>query len=501
MEAQLAQEWVERLVNPAPEPEQFDIPDVAEWAEERFYIVEGKRPIQLQPVQKEVLRLFFELRDDGRFKWRTGLYSTIKKSGKTTVAALVQRWAAECWGDYGEIYHMGNKLDQAKDRAYKITRRSIELAPPKERNEWDIQALKMTHDPTKSFIQAYPVNAAGSAGGNQRLTTWTEFHGYVYEEHEKMFTEMQPVPTQPLSFRFVESYAGYDGESLLLWNLWDLAMSEGELLHDKYPIYGVPSAGLIAYIDVGEAARRMPWQRGPLGAEYYEAQAKVEQPLEYKRIHFNEWVGSTESFVEKAVWESLIDEVNPPQGRVGLVASADASLSKDCTAAALGYMDGDIFNLLEIAIFTPPKDQRIDYDETIKPILEAWFKLYWVRHVVYDDYQLHDVMTGLGKKYKRIEFEAFPQGDLRIKADTALRNRIWEGKLRHEGNEELTSHVQNALAKASAQEKGVRIVKKPTNKPIDGLVALSMAAYKASEPQAEKGTARKAKAKIHHKRR
>ena len=159
-----------------------DLPPIDEWAEDNFFIVETKRPIVLQPVQRTVLKEFTRRRDDGRFLYATLLYSTIKKSGKTTIGGLYQRWACETWGDYGECYHMGNKLGQAMERAFRLTKISIELGGARYMKDWDISKTRLTHIPTNSFIKALPVNAAGEAGGNQRLTTWTELHGYKYDE-------------------------------------------------------------------------------------------------------------------------------------------------------------------------------------------------------------------------------------------------------------------------------------------------------------------------------
>lgn len=460
-----------------------DVPDIVDWAEEHFYVIETKRPIMLQPVQKAVLRAFFERTPAGKFKYRTGLYSTIKKSGKTTIAALVQQWACEHWGDYGEIYHMGNKLSQAKERAFKMTRYSIELSPTA--GDWEITATQLTHLPTRSFIKALPNSAAGEAGGNQRLTTWTEFHGYIYEEDRRFWSELQPVPTQPLSFRFVESYAGYEGESDLLKSLWDRAIRSPRI-HDEFPIYADEENGLIAYIDTGEEARRMPWQT----PEYYKQAEAEELPHEFRRIHLNLWVNSVNALFDIALWDRL-KYTNPPEYR-DVVVACDASVSGDCTALVVvtylpdsapaegeDALSGDVVEI-ESHVWTPPQGGKLDYDTTIKAALHSVFERYRVVQVAYDPYQLHDVMTGMGKKYGASRFYAFPQGGERIEADTRLVTRIRQGRMQHTGNPEIRAHFQNADGKASG-DKALRIVKRHQNKPIDLAVAISMAAAQAEK--------------------
>lgn len=466
---------------PIPLDAPLVIPDIVDWAEQRFYVAETGRPIVLQPVQKAVLRLFFEQRTDGGFIWQTGLYSTIKKSGKTTIAALVQQWACETWGPYGQIYHLGNKLDQAKERAFELTKKSIEISPYA--HEWRIQATRLTHLPTKSYIKPLPVNAKGEAGANQRLTTWTEFHGYIYEEEERFWDEMQPVPTQPFSFRFVESYAGYDDESILLKTLWDRAIEEGVRLHDEYPIYGHAPSGLIAYIDTGEAARRMPWQQGAAGQRYYTQQESSERPINFRRLHLNEWVSSQNAFVSLPLWDGLGLPPNEIQqlAHLPVVIGVDAAVSSDSTALVAVAIQEDSVIELETQIFVPPKDGEMDYAVTLKPALIAMLKRYRVACVAYDMHQLHDFMTQLAKVYTGVPFYAVGQGQERLKADTELLYRINQRRLRHTGNAQLRQHIQNADAKEELNGDAIRIVKRKAGKKIDGVIALSMAAWQASQ--------------------
>lgn len=452
------------------------IPDIVEWAESRFYVAKGTT-IQLQPVQKAVLREFFRM-EGRRFVYTDGLYSTIKKSGKTTIAALVCQWACETWGEMKEIYHMGNKLGQAQARAFKIVTRSIMWSPF--RDEWEITATKLTHLPTNSFIQALPVNAAGEAGGHQCLTTWTEFHGYIYEENNRMWEELQPIPTEPLSFRFVESYAGYEGESMLLWQMWQRAM-KGRRVHEEYPIYATDD-GLIAYIDQGVDARRMPWQT----PEYYAKAEASSLPHEFRRIHLNEWVSSQNALINVALWDRLradvLDGINPRMTDV--VLAADASVSGDCTAlAVIGWRDGYVVEY-ETFIWEPPTGGRLDYGQTIEPAIRAAFDRWRVIGVAYDPYQLHDMMTRLKKEFAPHDddadardkfFYAFPQGGERLEADTQLMTRIRQGKLWHSGNDAVRQHLQNADGKAVG-DKTVRIVKRGSNMPVDAIVAISMGA-------------------------
>lgn len=489
--------WVNSLITPAgsrgggSDDADIEVPDIVDWAHEHFYIEETRRPIVLMPVQQTVLRMATERREDGRFKWTTVFYSTVKKSGKTTIAGLYQLWACETWGPYGEIYHMGNKQSQAKERAFKFSRMAIELAPKRRRQEWDIRALRLTHEPTHSYIEALPVNAAGAAGGNQNLTTWTEMHGYQYEEHEKMWNEMQPVPTRLRSQRFVESYAGYIGVSTLLKRLWDQGL-EGERLHDEYPIFGNEKTGLLAYIDTGVEARRMPWQQGEAGERYYAQQEAQELPHEFRRIHLNEWVSSQNQLFDIEMWDRLFDAERAYVGaaawetrEVDAVLGVDASVSGDCTAVQAVGWDKELNCpvALETVIIEPPYGGKIDYETTLKPAIERLLKRWRVVEVAYDEYQLHYFMVQLkqqiaGEPGRNPVFYPFSQAGERLKADTQLVTWVRQGEFVHGGDVGLRQHLENADGKVAGDD-AIRMVKREDGAKIDAAVCLSMGAWRS----------------------
>lgn len=466
------------------------IPPITEWAENNFFVAETRRPIELAWHQKDILTIFTERRPDGRFKWTTLMYSTIKKSGKTTISGLYARWACETWGAFQEVYNMGNKLKQAQERAFAKVYQSIRLAPENVRQQWDLQATRMTHLPSESTITAIPINAEGEAGGNPSLTVWTELWGFQYEAARRFWDEMQPVATRHLSQRFIDTYAGFTNESLLLKSYWDLGI-EGEKLHPDLPIYGNAAAGLCAYIDTGTEARRMAWQLGEVGKQYYEQAAKTETPGNYKRLHMNEWADSQSAFIQMGTWDSLEDaERKPYANRVPkpeVHLSVDAAISGDCTAVVAGMMQDGIFVEMETWVYEPSGGEKIDYHTTLIPALIAMFKRYRVTAVVYDEYQMHDVMTQLRKQFRMTEFAPFPQGLKRVQADTALLNRIRQGTLLHSGNRDLREHIENADSEQQGDKNAIRIVKRDSDLHIDAAVCLSMCAYSFKDQRRKAG--------------
>lgn len=169
--------------------------DVVDWTQSNFYIPDTKEPIKLLPNQQAVLRYALRrLRPDdpriqmfpsldvrlGHFPFRTVLWSTPKKRGKSTVAGAVGRYIAETQTRFGEISHCANDLEQAKERSFKFIADSIRLTPNCVQKggdwvlpeRWVVQKTRQECLSSGSIIKAISTDARGEAGGNPDLTIW-----------------------------------------------------------------------------------------------------------------------------------------------------------------------------------------------------------------------------------------------------------------------------------------------------------------------------------------
>ena len=477
--------------------------DIIKWAESNFYIKETSQPIKFYNHQAAVLRYAFKRDEKGNFRFQTFIYSTPKKSGKTTVAGAVVRWAAETWGKYNEIYCIGNDLEQAKERSFKAVKTSIELDPLFDRqhnqlpDKWSLAAESMTCRATGSKIKAIAADYRGEAGSNPALSVWTELWGYIHEEAVRFWAEMAPSPIVKNSMRMIETYAGFEGESELLWGLYQSGVLEGRQItageigldafeespnpDDKVPCYVNEAAGIFAYWDDGDQAHRMPWQRGEEGKRYYASESATQTPNQMSRLHGNKWVSAESSFVPIEWWDACL---NPLPLKVGektpLVIGLDAAVSGDCFA--LMVVSRDPLNprqgiaVRACRVWTPPKGGKIDFigpEETVK----EFCRLYNVIECCYDPYQLYDMGTRLTKA-GICWMNSFDQGNKRMEADKGLYDLILQKRIRHDGNADLREHIANANAKQSTDtDSKMRIVKKAESRKIDLLVSLSMCSF------------------------
>jgi hypothetical protein len=337
--------------------------DICDWMEKRYYLAPGSStesnlrfsvPIRLMPHQKVILRLQFH---NPLLNVVTSMYSTVKKSGKTAIGGGVARYKAENSGFYAEIYCLANDEEQARGRIYKAAVDSIENTPYYDEHhkilpmsdarrrilhemygqrassvpqEWRIIERQAEYTPTKSFIRALSSDYRGEAGANPTASVWSEIWGLDSEKSKKLWAELTPAPTRP-SIRFVETYAGYEDESIILEELWDLAMQGRQLTRDdlrgltsttgyslewpedepgyrghpdKLPLWINENASLCAYIDQGVEARRMPWQKGPAGEAYYKEEEQTLEPIQNRRFHENEWTSTISPFIDVMWWRN-----------------------------------------------------------------------------------------------------------------------------------------------------------------------------------------------------
>jgi hypothetical protein len=308
---------------------------------QHFYIPETNQPIQLTAHQRLVLNIIAGEHQYERLLpfYSTVLWSDIKKTGKTALSGLYARWRAEHGLQKKEIQFFANDEEQSRGRGYAALRLSIELHPLYDKRKrvlldntgsvrWRIIDDFMEHVPTGTLVKAVNVDYRGDAGSAPDLSVWTEAWGFDSKKQELLYDEMTPILTKTRSQRYVESYAGYTGKSIVLEKLWNLATDEGQgarrLTHEdlnyewpwpdeeELPLWVNDEAGVFAYISQGPMAKlRVPWTQGPAADQYYTEQAHTLTVEQNDRLHGNYWVTPTSAFLPLEWWKACKDESLP----------------------------------------------------------------------------------------------------------------------------------------------------------------------------------------------
>ncbi|MBE0573868.1 hypothetical protein IH575_03130 [Candidatus Dojkabacteria bacterium] len=440
----------------------------------------------LQPLQREIFDFALQQNEDYEFKYSTLLFSTIKKSGKSAIAAAIGAWYAEVCPAGSEIYVIANDLEQAEGRVmrdikYWALTRSYKV------NKYEVEL------PNGTTIKVLAQSYKSVAGSRHALTLFDELWGITTEFTRRTYEEMTPVPTIPWSLRFIATYAGFIGESDLLWELYVNGVGKDE--HDDGR--GKIIRGLINYpcwengkqFTYWNHEPTMPWQT----PEYYAEQRESLRPAAYLRLHENRWVTTHEEFIPMEWWDYAAAQMGDsielwlehPYRGFPLYIGVDAAPKRDSTAVVACCYDASKGAIIEVyhKIWTPIPEQQLDLDATLKTELIQLYTKFNVVSINYDPAHLYQLMLQLGQMGYPVREFGQTQGNM-IKASQNLYDllkfrRLWTYK-----DDEARTHVQNTVAQSEST--GFRIVKqKQTSrgmtKPMDYTVALAMAAYRAIE--------------------
>tara|TARA_R100000808_G_scaffold12776_1_gene31609 strand:+ start:10084 stop:11073 length:990 start_codon:yes stop_codon:yes gene_type:complete len=283
------------------------------------------QPLKLFPFQKRILNEFFKMEGRGkarRLKYTTMVYSCPKKSGKTEIMGAVTYAFARVFG--GEMYSVANDAEQAGARMFQRVVESLkalreqdpktfeQIMPDDKRIRDKITVNNEVLFENNSQLNAGPHTLkfiandfAGEAGAMNAFVGFDELWGVSSERGERLWTEMQPIPNLTASIRFVTTYAGFYGESALLWRIYENIVKPDPHTNEELgtkvpgledlPVYVSDDGSTIVYWD-HEA--RLPWHT-PEFLEQAKNDPSVQgRETEFRRLWFNEWSSGVEAFID-----------------------------------------------------------------------------------------------------------------------------------------------------------------------------------------------------------
>lgn len=456
-----------------PAPEGFDPKQIYD---DKGRLIVDRRALQLEPYQAAVLNRALT-RVGGNFPYSLVLWSDLKKSAKSTIAGAVDLWLA--WHHPEEsVRVVGNDLKQANSRTFFYTQRAIRLNPRlrdviKSRN----YRLEL---PNHTVIEAIAVDPKGEAGGGDLIVTFTELWAAKNLAAQQLWTETTLSPLKyGKSLRWVETYAGFEGESPILEQLYQAGVRDGTPVDvgvDGLELFENTNGRLLC---LWNTVPRCYWQT----ADYYAQEAAVLTASEMARIHHNEWQQSSNPFVPIEWWDQCkvgaLPDLRPLQP---MVVSLDAAVSNDCFGIVAVTRTSAGIEVRHARKWQPANGQKLHYSDPAgdanniefpEGYLRWLVRTHHVAVVTYDEFQLHDFCTRLGNEHLAY-FEAFGQGAPRLVADKQLYDIIKNGQIVHDGQVDLHDHIRNANRTDEDADK-LRIVKRAPHLKIDLAVALSMA--------------------------
>ena len=466
--------------------------DMVGWSRAHFRIPREEQEdmlLKIAPYQEKALNHAFSRDANGLFNYDIILWGDIKKSIKSTLAAAAVLWRA--WHvDYGQFFIVANTREQADSRVFYYLRRAIELNP----NLKSVCAVNPSSHtielPNHARIEAIAVSAEGEAGGNPTMVEMTEVWGATSKEALRLWTETSLPPALfGKSQRFLDTYAGYIGESELLWQLYETGVLNAEKFDSEYNFFYRNKAARM--FSIWNTEPRLPWQV----PAYYTAQEQILTPQEFRRVHRNEWSSSSEVFVPSE-WIPACQKDIPTYNGEPCVLALDGALTDDSFAIVLMDKSGEFTRVRYARAWYPPPHGQIDFVGTLdepgpEMEIERLMKAFNILEYAYDKTHIADMMSRLQRRLG-IHIYDFSQGELRLVADKMFRDSIRDRTFIHGGEPDLVSHISNANAKvtqmadAGSKSQGqtrevLRIIKRNQRLKIDACVAASMCNYELRE--------------------
>lgn len=466
------------------------IPHPVSWIEENFIDPVTNKLVVLAPHQKRIIRRALQMDDEGRSRYSLVVWSEPKKSGKTTTAAAVGCYIAHNIEAPNEISTVANDQEQSAGRIFagmQPTLTALGWKTPFNRSDRGANSKAVIDDPrafgpNNTIIKAITTRYEKEAGANQGLSLWSELWAYKGERLTRLWEEMTPPPTRKFSMRWIETYAGFIDENILLQNIYlrvfkdfeESALQPGVVkIWPDLPVYELDGGKTLVY---WSHEPRMPWQT----SDYYISQRNDLRPSAYRRLHENRWVESDESFITIEMWNNSLRQTPVEEAAVYAL---DGSKNGDTTALVGSVRKGELVHTVGVYIWEPDDGQEVPYADIEAKIYSLFKSGLLIPPLYYDPYQLAYLAQRL--RNKGIPCEEFNQGQLRVRADTFLEKMYKDGKIINTPSVDLRQHILAASIKEYEGQK-IRILKpaehtagEESMRKVDAAVAQSMSVYKA----------------------
>lgn len=438
-------------------------------------------PVKLRRWQKKFLYQLYELKPDGSRRYRRALLGVPKNAGKTPIASWVAQYEMFGADRTNPIVAVGAASFEQADLVFGDIKTSIKQSPT-------LRELAEVFD-TEILVKgrpgrAYRVAAARGTNDGARPSCFIadEVHEYNDPAKEGAHLVLSNGTTKRTdSLELNISTAGSDLESLLgRLYLKGKRIEAGEERDDAF-LFAWHEAPDTFDLDDPNQLRAAIRAANPAADDYVNvedvARRYREIPRwEFERYFLNRWTRAAESWLPAGVWEACAGTVQLTKGQPAVV-GVDMALRHDSVAVVVVQPKDDGMLHVSSKVWRPDGD-RIDV-AAVENHLRALHRQYSLSSVAYDPAYFERSAQAL--QDEGLPMVEFPQsGERMVPACQHLYELVVQGKLMHGDDATLNDHVLAAAARDS--ERGWRLSKGRTKRPIDAAIALVMAAWEASQP-------------------
>lgn len=235
-------------------------------------------------------------------------------------------------------------------------------------------------------------------------------------------------------------------------------------------------------VDAMKLANPASW----ISRDYLERQAANPEltRAEVLQLHGCVWADSKDVWVGADAWSALGDGVGVAGGRVVAV-GIDGSRNHDTTAVAWASVDGDRVDV-GVRVFSARRDAphhelcpggKISY-AAVEEFAASLFGRFSVTDAAYDPRYMDRSAELLEERLGAAIVPVEPQSKQMRDALAAFHRGVVEGRVRHDGDVVLAQHL--AWTRAEQDERGWVVKKRKHSHPIDAVIAVSLAYWRAT---------------------
>ena len=358
---------------------------------------------------------------------------------------------------------------------FTMIRRIIESSPLLKR-EAKITQDRITFPAFDVTITAIPSNFATAAGGNQNISVFDELWAFTSERSRRLWDELVPPPTRQIACRLTTTYAGFEGESLLLEELYKRGLQQPQIGDDLHA-----GDGILMFWSHSPVA---PWQDERWLAEM----RRTLRPNAYQRLVLNEFASAGIAVRRhERVGQCVQPSLTPTLERIPIYVGVDASTKRDSTALVAVSFDkkAQMVRLVQHRVFTPAPGDPINFEQTVEATILDWRKRFVLRAIWFDPFQMAGERRSAWQR-PAVPIEEYPQTVPNLTAATSnLFDLIQSRGIALYPDAAMRLAVSRAIIVESSR--GWRLDKLKQQHKIDVVVALSMACLAAVRGQGKPG--------------
>jgi phage terminase large subunit-like protein len=439
-------------------------------------------PLVLRAWQKQLLLRLFARRADGRRRHRVALIGMPRKNGKSALGSGLALDGLLFDGQGAEVYSAAAEKEQARI-VFGETKRMVQAKADL------LEACTVMRDvievpATNSLYRVLSAEAYSKEGLNISRALVDELHAHATDDLWNVLTLASAARLDPLVAAITTAGVTKDrlGNDSVCYRLfrYGVDIAEGRIDDPSFFMawWGAPHGADHLDPEVWRAAN--PGFDDLIDPEDFASSVRRTPEPEFRTKRLNQWVESAVAWFRVGVFEACLENIRIEDGEP-VVLGFDGSYSGDSTAL-LAVTLGDCPHVSVVHCWENRDAEdhgwrvpRGDVLATIRAACDRW----QVLEIAADEHiWVHELQQLADEGLPVVKYPQTGQG--MIEATQRVYERVIDGGLTHDGDEDLVRHVTNAVLKTDSR--GSRLTKDRVNskRHIDLAVAMVMAVDRAA---------------------